>query len=52
MTFALSKILFKELQNQKDVVFLRHRQNATSNETKALTKSMNIRIWEIDIKYL
>ena len=52
MTFPLSKILFKELQNQKDVVFLRHRQNATSNETKALTKSMNIRIWEIDIKYL
>lgn len=52
MTFALSKILFKELQNQKDVVFLRHRENATSNETKALTKSMNICIWEIDIKYL
>ena len=52
MTFHLSKILFKELQNQKDVVFLRHRENATSNETKAFTKSMNMRIWEIDIKYL
>ena len=52
MNFPLSKILFKELQNQKDVVFLRHRENATSNETKALTKSMNMLIWEIDIKYL